>query len=75
MQTESVSRFNFGEMREGVIRFSESVMASLTRNEVKAIDQFFEAKRFDPEIIDEEGIFHEKLREHPFIQWVFSTLN
>lgn len=66
--------FNFNEMKEEVIRFSESIMADLTKNEIRAIDQFFDAKRFEPKLIDEDGIFHEKLREHPSIQRALSQL-
>lgn len=71
---ERVSGFNFNDMRREVIRFSKSIMAAFTKNEVRAIDQFFKTKRFEPELINEEGIFHEKLREHPSIRWALTTL-
>ncbi|KPV65345.1 MAG: hypothetical protein AOA65_0207 [Candidatus Bathyarchaeota archaeon BA1] len=73
LQRETVSDFNFDDMRRGVIRFSKSIMAAFTKNEVRVIDQFFKAKRFEPELIDEEGVFHEKLREHPSIRWALTT--
>ena len=74
LQTERVSGFNFDDMRREVIRFSKSIIVAFTKNEVRAIDQFFKAKRFEPELIDEEGVFHEKLREHPSIRWALTTL-
>jgi len=75
LQVEMASTFNFNEIRSKVIQFSESIMANITRNEVKAIDQFFEDKRFSPELIDEEEIFHEKIKGHPAIRWILSALN
>lgn len=66
--------FNFNEMKEEVIRFSKSIMTGLTKNEIRAIDQFFDVKRFEPELIDEDGIFHENLREHPSIQWAIKQM-
>jgi len=75
LQTESILRFNFDEMRREVTNFSKYVMKALAKNEVRAIDRFFDAKKFEPELIDEEGIFYEKLREHPSIQWALTTLD
>jgi len=74
LHTERFSRFNFNEMRKQTIEFSKSIMANLTKNEIKAIDQFHELKTFEPELIDEEGILHEKIKEHPSIQWALTTL-
>jgi len=59
-------------MKAETIQFSKSIIASLTKNEIKAINQFFDDKKFKPKLIDEDGIFHEKLREHPSIKWSLS---
>ena len=74
LQTENVSTYDFDEMKEEVIRFTESMMADLTENEVSAIDEFFEIKKFKPEVIDGEGIFNEAIGEHPSIHWALSNL-
>jgi len=74
LQAERFSKFDFSEMRKQVTKFSKSIIANLTNNEIKAINQFFELKRFKPELIDEEGIFHEKIKDHPSIQWALTTL-
>jgi len=74
LQTEKVSEFNFEDVRRQAIRFSKCVIASLAKKEIIAIDQFFEKKKFRPELIDEEGIFHQNLRKHPSIQWALTTL-
>lgn len=61
LQTEKVSEFNFEDVRRQAITFSKHVIATLTKKEITAIDQFFKAKEFRPELIDEEGVFHENL--------------
>ena len=74
LHAERFSRFDFNEMTRQTIKFSKSIIASLTKNEIKAIDQFYELKIFEPELIDKKGILHEKTKEHPSIQWALTTL-
>jgi len=74
LQAEKFSEFDFREMTERTINFSKEVIANLTRNEIKAIDQFFELRTFKPKLIDKKGIIHEKIREHPAIQWALTKL-
>jgi len=75
LQTERFSEFDFKGMAKQTTEFSKAVMESLTRNEIIAIDQFFEVKEFKLSLIDEEGIFHQKLVDHPAILWALQTLN
>lgn len=74
LHAERFLRFDFNEMRKQTTKFSKSIIANLTKNEIKAIDQFYELKTFEPELIDEKGIIHEKIKEHPSIQWALTTL-
>lgn len=74
LQADKFSKLNFKEMTEQTINFSREIMENLTENEIEAIDQFFELKSFKPNLIDEKGIFHEKIKEHPAIQWVLTKL-
>ena len=74
LQAERFSRFDFDEMRRQTIEFSKLMIANLTKDEVKAINQFYELKTFESKLIDEKGIFHEKIEDHPSIQWALSTL-
>jgi len=69
-----LSKFDFDRMRKQTMKFSKSIVANLTRNEIRAIDQFFELKTFEPTLIDEEGIFYEKIEEHPAIKWALTRL-
>jgi len=69
LQSKRYLNYNFDKMKEEVIRFSESIMDGLTKNEIRAIDQFFEGKQFAPDLIDDAGLFHEDLPNHPSIQW------
>lgn len=75
LQTEKFSKFDFSEMTEQTINFSKEMIANLTKNEIKTIDQFFDLKTFKPNLIDEKRIFHEKIKEHPAIQWALTKLN
>jgi len=75
LQTEKVSKLAFKEMTRQSIQFSKTITANLTDNEIKAIDQFFEIKAFNPNLIDYQGIFHEKIKEHPAILWALTNLD
>lgn len=72
LQAEKFLEFDFKQLAGRVADFSRSVMKSLTKNEIKAIDRFFELKTFEPDLIDEEGIFHEELKNHPSILWALN---
>ncbi len=74
LQTEKLPKFNFKEVTDQTINFSKEIITNLTKNEIKAIDQFFKLKKFEPNLIDEKGILHEKIREHPAIQWALTKL-
>jgi len=75
LQTGKFSKSDFNEMAEQTIEFSKAITGSLTRNEIEAIDQFFDLKEFKPVLVDEEGIFHQRIRDHPAILWALQTLN
>jgi len=74
LQAEKFSKFDFKKMTERTINFSKEVIENLTENEIKAIDQFFELKTFQPNLIDEKGILHEKIKQHPAILWALTKL-
>jgi predicted nucleotidyltransferase component of viral defense system len=75
LQTQKASTLDFKEIKEQTMNFSKTIIANLTKNEIKAINQFFERKKFEPNLIDEKGIFHEKIKEHPAILWALRELN
>ena len=74
LQTEQLSKLDFNEMREQTIKFSEEMIKNLTQNEIRAIERFFQLKIFEPNLIDEKGIFYEKVQDHPAIQWALRGL-
>jgi hypothetical protein len=39
----------------------------MTSNEIKAIDQFYDEKIFNPTLIDNTGLFHERIAEYPAV--------
>lgn len=67
LQTEKLQHYNFKEMTRQVVEFSKTIMTSLTETEIKAINQFFERKTFEPDLIDEKGALHPNIKDHPAI--------
>ena len=67
LQTEKLSGLNFASITNQVIEFTKTQLANLTKNEIEAIDQFFDHKTFKPDLIDKTGILHEKIKEYPAI--------
>lgn len=67
LQTEKLSELNFANITNQVIEFTQTQLANLTKNEIEAIDQFFDHKTFRPDLIDKTGIFHPKIKEYPAI--------
>jgi hypothetical protein len=43
-------------------------------NEIKAIDQFYDEKIFNPNMIDNTGLFHERIAEYPAILWALQQI-
>ena len=68
LQTEQLSKLDINEIKEQVKEFSQKTMETLTQNEIKAIDNFYQLKNFEPTLIDEKGIFNPKIKDHPAIQ-------
>jgi predicted nucleotidyltransferase component of viral defense system len=75
LQTEKINALNFNKIKQQTIKFSKTTIAQLTKDETKVIDQFFENKKFEPNLIDDKGIFHEKITEYPAILWVLKEPN
>jgi len=67
LQTEKFTNFDFNIITKQVKEFTKTQINRLTSNEIKAISQFFDQKDFRPELIDDTGIFHEKIKEYPAI--------
>lgn len=67
LQTERIPTYDFKEIKAQTINFSNEIITSITTNEAKAIDQFFDKLILDPTLIDENGILNERIAEHPAI--------
>jgi len=67
LHTEKLPQYDFAKMTREVKEFTESHLASITSNEIKAIDQFYDEKIFNPTLIDNTGLFHERIAEYPAI--------
>lgn len=67
LQTEKFTTSVFNTITQQVKEFTKTQLNHLTPNEIKAINQFYDKKDFQPELIDDTGIFHEKIKEYPAI--------
>ena len=65
LQTEKLPKYDFTKITKQVTEFTRTQLASLTNNEIKAIEQFFDQKIFDPNLIDNTGLFHQKIKDYP----------
>jgi len=74
LQTEKLSKLDYTKITKQTTEFTKTQLANLTKNEVKMIDQFFDEKAFKPKLIDETGLFHEKISEYPAALWILKSI-
>jgi predicted nucleotidyltransferase component of viral defense system len=65
LQTEKLPEYDFTKIANQVTEFTRKQLANLANNEIKAIDQFFDQKIFEPNLIDNTGLFHQKIADYP----------
>lgn len=69
LQTEKLQQFNFREIASKVKSFTRTQLENITVDEKKMIDQFWEQKTYEPELIDPDGLFHYNIAEYPATLW------
>jgi predicted nucleotidyltransferase component of viral defense system len=55
LQTEKLPQYDFAEITREVQKFTAAHLARMKSNEIKAIDQFYDEKIFNPNMIDNTG--------------------
>jgi predicted nucleotidyltransferase component of viral defense system len=65
LQTENIQKYDFTKVARAVQELTQAKLASITNDEKKAVDQFYDHKTFNPQLIDNTGLFHEKISEYP----------
>jgi len=65
LQTKNTQKHDFPKIVRTVKEFTQTQLTSITKNEKKAVDQFYDQKTFNPQLIDNTGLFHEKINEYP----------
>ncbi len=65
---------DFQEIKKKAIEFGEGIIEDLTPEEANLIHEFYGEKRFRPESIDSDGIFHDTLQKNPAIEWALKKL-
>jgi hypothetical protein len=74
LQTEKLSQYDFAKITREVQKFTKAHLARMKSNEIKAIDQFYDEKIFNPNMIDNTGLFHERIAEYPAILWTLQQI-
>ena len=74
LQTEKLSKYDFAKITREVQEFTETRLASIKSNEIKAIDKFYDKKTFSPNMIDNTGLFHERIAEYPAVLWTLQQI-
>ena len=65
LQIRNTQKHDFPKIVRTVKEFTQTQLTSITKNEKKAVDQFYDHKTFNPQLIDNTGLFHEKINEYP----------
>ena len=60
---------DYQTIKKEVLDFTQMITGQLKENEIKMIETFYTQNKFDPDLIDDDGIFNEELKDHPIIKW------
>ncbi len=60
---------DYSIIKKEVMDFTENITGQLQENEIEIIDTYYTKSKFDPDLIDDDGIFNQKLKDHPIIKW------
>lgn len=63
-------KYDFEKIRKDVKKFSQDVISQLTIGERKVIDRYYDARVFDPELMDPKGELNREIQSHPMIRRV-----
>lgn len=67
LQTEATSDYDFQKIKEQVTQFTEETISNITKDEARALGQFFDHLKFEPSLIDDNSILNERIDRHPAI--------
>jgi predicted nucleotidyltransferase component of viral defense system len=67
LQTQNIQKHDFPKIARTVKEFTQTQLASITEDEKKAVDQFYDQKIFNPQLINNIGLFHERIKEYPAV--------
>ena len=60
---------DYQAIKKDVLDFTQKITGQLKENEIKMIETFYTQSMFNPDLIDDDGIFNEGLKDHPIIKW------
>jgi hypothetical protein len=67
-------KYDFVKITREVQKFTKTNLASIRSNEIKTIDEFYDEKVFNPYMIDNTGLFHERIAEYPAVLWTLQRI-
>ncbi|MBW6470223.1 MAG: nucleotidyl transferase AbiEii/AbiGii toxin family protein [Methanosarcinaceae archaeon] len=60
---------DYQTIKKEVLGFTQMITNQLKENEIEMIDTFYTQDSFNPDLINDNGIFNDKLKDHPIIKW------
>ena len=63
------NNLDYQTIKKEVLDFTQMITDQLKENEIKMIETFYTQGNFNPDLIDDDGIFNKKLKDHPIIKW------
>jgi predicted nucleotidyltransferase component of viral defense system len=74
LQIQKLPKYDFAKITREAKRFTQEQLTNITDKEIKAIDQFYDKKIFDPNMIDNTGLFHEQIAQYPAVLRTLQTI-
>ena len=74
LQTERLSQYDFAKIAKEVEEFTKKHLSSMTKNEIKAVEEFYDKKIFSPNTVDNTMLLNEQIAEYPAILWTLKQI-
>jgi predicted nucleotidyltransferase component of viral defense system len=74
LQTKNTQKYDFTQIARTVKEFTQTQLTSITTDEKRAVDQFYDHKSFNPQLVDNTELFHERINEYPAVLRVLQKI-
>jgi len=74
LQTEKIPQYDFNKMTTEVEEFTKTHLSKLEKDEMKVINDFYGKGTYNPNIIDDTGLFNEQIAQYPAALWALKKI-